>query len=74
MLARKAARISAEASKCCLGASSEEDMADKIYELLSNDEMRQHVADQGLDYGQQFTWERAVQQTVEVYEELSAGR
>jgi len=70
VIIRADAHIPAEVSVCCLKVRSEEDMADMIYELLSNDEIRQHVADQGLEHSQQFTWERTVRETVEVYEQI----
>ena len=68
VIIRKDAHIPAEVSKCCLKASSEEDMADKMYQLLTNASLRQETVEQGLEYSQQFTWERTVQETLEVYE------
>jgi glycosyltransferase involved in cell wall biosynthesis len=70
VIIREDARIPAEVSKCCLKASSEEDMADKIYELLTNAILRQSTIEEGLEYSQQFTWERTVRETVEVYEQI----
>lgn len=68
VIIREDAHIPAEVSMCCLKATSEEDMADKIYELLTDASLRQAIVEHGLEYSQQFTWERTVQQTVEVYE------
>ncbi len=68
VIIRKDAHIPTEVSKCCLEASSEEDMANKIYELLTNEDHRQTMIEEGLEYSQQFTWTRAVQQTLTVYE------
>jgi glycosyltransferase involved in cell wall biosynthesis len=68
VLIRADGHIPPEVSKCCLKASSEEDMADKIYELLTNAILRQSRIEEGLEYSQQFTWERTVRQTLEVYE------
>jgi glycosyltransferase involved in cell wall biosynthesis len=70
VIVRQGAHIPEEVSACCLKAASEEDMADKIYALLTDAESRQDLAGRGLEYSQQFTWERAVQQTVSVYQEL----
>jgi glycosyltransferase involved in cell wall biosynthesis len=70
VIIRKDAHIPTEVSKCCLEASSEEDMADKIYELLTNTTLRRSVIDEGLEYSQQFTWERTAHETLRVYEEV----
>ncbi len=70
VITRKDAHIPSEVSKCCLKASSEEDMADKIYELLTNTTLRRAVIDEGLEYSQQFTWERTAQETLGVYEDV----
>jgi len=43
-------------------------MADQIYQLLTDVQMRHRITEQGLEYSQQFTWEKSVQQTIEVYE------
>jgi glycosyltransferase involved in cell wall biosynthesis len=70
VITRREARIPQEVSRCCLKASSEEDMADKIHELLTNRNLRQTIIEEGLEYSQQFTWERTVRETVEVYEQI----
>ena len=43
-------------------------MADKIYEVLTNGALRRPMIEQGLEYSQQFTWKKTVQETLEVYE------
>lgn len=68
VIIREDAHIPAEVSECCLKAHSQEDMADKIYELLTNARLRQAVIEQGLEYSQQFTWERTVRETLRVYQ------
>jgi glycosyltransferase involved in cell wall biosynthesis len=70
VIVRQDAHIPEEVSACCLKAATEENMADKIYTLLTDAESRQDLAGRGLEYSQQFTWDRAVQQTVSVYQEL----
>jgi len=69
VIIREDAHIPAEVSQCCLKASSEEDMAHKMYELLTNTTLRRAMIEEGLEYSQQFTWERTVHETVNVYEE-----
>ena len=69
VIIREDAHIPEEVSKCCLKADSEQDMADKIYRLLMDEHLSQAIAEEGLEYSQQFTWERTVQETLGVYEE-----
>ena len=69
VIIRDDAHIPSEVRKCCLKATSEHDMASKMYELLTKAQLRQAVIDQGLEYSQQFTWERTVQETLKVYED-----
>ena len=72
VIIRNDAHIPPEVSSCCLMACSEEDMADKIHGLLTNDKLRQGFVEKGLAYSQQFAWERTVQETLRVYEEVMA--
>ena len=74
VIIREDARIPPEVAEGCLRAASEEDMADKIHDLLTNARLRQAVVDQGLEHSRKFTWDRTVQQTVDVYEELLAAK
>jgi glycosyltransferase involved in cell wall biosynthesis len=68
VIVRKDAHIPQEVSSCCLKASSEEDLADKIFQLLTEDELRHGIIEQGLEYSRRFTWQRTVQETLQVYE------
>lgn len=68
VIVREDAHIPTEVSHCCLKATSEEDMADKINELLTNQRLKHALVEQGLEYSRQFTWTRAVEETVAVYE------
>ncbi len=68
VIIREDARIPPEVSKHCLKASSQEDLAGKIFEILTEAELRQGIIQQGLEYSRRFTWERTVQETVKVYE------
>lgn len=67
VITKEDVHVPAGVSKCCLKAKSEEDMADKIYELMTNEDLRQHVIERGLESSQRFTCERTVQQTLKVY-------
>lgn len=70
VIVREDAHIPAEVSMCCVKASSEQDMADKIHELLTKEDVRRETVDRGLEYTQRFTWDRTVLQTLEVYKGL----
>lgn len=72
VIVREHAHIPQEVSKYCLQASSEQDLADKIREVLTNPAVREAVIEQGLEHSRQFTWERTVQQTLRVYEQVLA--
>jgi glycosyltransferase involved in cell wall biosynthesis len=70
VIIRADAHIPGEVSRCCLKATSEEDMADKICELLGNRGLRQTIIEEGLEYSKQFAWERTVRETMDVYEQV----
>jgi len=74
VIIREDAHIPEEVAACCLKATSEKDMADRIYALLTEEDLRQAVVEQGLEYSQQFTWARAVEQTIAVYEDVLSER
>jgi glycosyltransferase involved in cell wall biosynthesis len=73
VIIRKDAHIPSEVSACCLKARSEEDMADQMYQLSTDVELRHRITEQGLEYSQRFTWDRAVQETLRVYDEAMSG-
>jgi glycosyltransferase involved in cell wall biosynthesis len=74
VVVREDAHIPPEVSKHCMKAASEEDMAEKAYGLLTDTKLRESIIGRGLEYSQHFTWERAVQQTIQVYEQALASR
>jgi glycosyltransferase involved in cell wall biosynthesis len=65
---REETHIPCEVSKCCLKARSEEDMVDKMHQLLTDSSLRSTVVQEGMEYSRQFTWEKTVQDTLAVYE------
>ena len=67
VIIREDAHIPEEVSKCCLKASSEEDMAEKVYQLLTNSELKRDIIKKGLIYSKQFTWERTAEDTINIY-------
>lgn len=67
---REDALIPSEVSKCCVKAKSEKDTAEKIYALLTNSALKENIVKKGLGYSKQFTWERTLSETLQVYKEV----
>ena len=67
---RQEAHISPEVSRFCVKAGTEADMAEKIYQLVTDQSFRSKVIQDGLEYSRQFTWERTVKETCAAYKEL----
>ena len=64
------AHIPEETSRYCIKAKTEEDMAEKIYEILINKSLKEEIVKKGLEYGKQFTWERTVEESIKIYEDV----
>jgi len=72
VVVRRDAHIPREVAIYCLKAKSEKDMAGRIYELLTNYNLREDIVNKGLEYSRNFTWEKTVNKTLKVYEEVLA--
>ncbi|TDS13867.1 glycosyltransferase family 4 protein [Sphingobacterium paludis] len=48
-----------------------EDIAEAMYQLTSNEFLRQDMIERGLQWSQKFTWQQAAQQTLTVYNDLT---
>lgn len=70
VIVREDARIPEEVRKYCIKAKSKEDMADKMYELLTDSSLRCEVARNGQKYRENFTWKKTIERTLKVYEEI----
>ena len=70
IVTRSDSHLPPEVVKHTVKAKSHEDMADKIYELLTNESLREEVINRGLEYSKQFNWENTSEKTIEVYEEV----
>ena len=70
VIIRKDAKIPDEVLRCCLKVDSEEDMADKIFQMLTASGMSEEMIKKGLEQCRGFTWERAVDETIRVYENV----
>jgi glycosyltransferase involved in cell wall biosynthesis len=67
---RDDAHIPDETAKYCIKARSKEDMANKIYQLLIDKEFREDITSKGLDYSRHFTWDKTVESTIKIYEDI----
>ncbi|MGI6078555.1 MAG: glycosyltransferase family 4 protein [Fastidiosipilaceae bacterium] len=67
---RADANIPPEVSKCCIKATDEYDMANKIYSVIKDEMFRRQSIQNGLSYSKSFTWEKMVKETIHVYEEV----
>lgn len=66
---REDAHIPHEVSKCCLKVKSEKEMADKMWQVLVDSDLRSATIKAGLEYSRQFTWENTVKATLDIYQE-----
>ncbi|WP_157203109.1 glycosyltransferase family 4 protein [Methermicoccus shengliensis] len=73
VIIREGAHIPLEVSKCCIRSSSEEDMAERMYDVITDADLRHRVVREGISHSRQFTWERAARETLQVYEEAYNG-
>jgi len=70
VITRSEARLPEEVSRCCVKAGSIEDMAEQIGRVIMEPKFAHVIAREALAYSSQFTWERTVRETTEVYEEI----
>lgn len=47
-----------------------DDLAKRMYEVLTNDELREGMVSKGLDRAKQFSWEKSARETLNVCEEI----
>lgn len=67
VVVREDVHIPSEVTKYCLKAKTEKDMAEKMYELLTDSSLKEDIVKRGLEYSKQFTWDRTVEETLRVY-------
>jgi glycosyltransferase involved in cell wall biosynthesis len=70
VLIRSDSKIPHEVSRFCEKATSEEDMADRIYRLITDESIRNPLVERGAEYSRTFTWEAATSRTVALYESM----
>jgi glycosyltransferase involved in cell wall biosynthesis len=70
VIIRADAHIPEEVGRYCLKATSERHMAGILYEILTDDALRGRVVKTGVEYSQQFTWEKTIRETLRVYKNL----
>lgn len=67
---RENAHIPLEVSKCCIKCKSEKNMADLIFNILTNDEHYTDISKRGIEYSKTFTWDKMVSETISLYNEI----
>ncbi|MBD3155536.1 MAG: glycosyltransferase [Candidatus Aenigmarchaeota archaeon] len=70
VITMKDGNIPEEVVEKTIQCDDEEDAAEKMYKLLTNDKYREKISREGLKYSQKFTWEKCVNKTIEVYKDL----
>jgi glycosyltransferase involved in cell wall biosynthesis len=68
VIVRKEARIPTEVKRCTIQCNDKVDLANKIFNLLTNDDLYQKISQKGLVYARQFSLEKFIEKTMEVYE------
>ena len=53
---------------------SEEEIAEAIFRVLSDESLRQQMIVKGLERVKNFSWERSARETIRVYEEVGGGK
>ena len=48
-------------------------LAQAMYGVITNTQLRQDLIERGLKRASQFTWEKTAQKTLEVYERIAGG-
>ena len=48
-------------------------MAERMYDVITDADLRHRVVREGISHSRQFTWERAARETLQVYEEAYNG-
>lgn len=74
VVVRSDAHLPVEVTKYCIKANSEEDMADKIFQLITINNLRKKVSKNGIKYSKRFTWHKTVSETIKVYEKILDSR
>lgn len=70
VITMKDGNIPEEVIKKTIQCEDEEEAAEEIHKLLTNDKYRNKVSKEGLKYSQKFTWENCINKTIEVYKDL----
>ncbi|KKG74804.1 glycosyltransferase family 4 protein [Methanosarcina mazei] len=70
VIVRENAHIPYEVRKYCLISGSEEDLAEKLYLYLTNPILREETIRNGFNYSKKFTWNKMVDETITVYNDV----
>ncbi len=66
----KNGKIPMEVKKETVQCIDKRNIAEKIYDLLTDEKFRNKIVNNGLKYSKKFTWERCVKETMKVYEKV----
>ncbi|MCM1567447.1 MAG: glycosyltransferase family 4 protein [Dehalobacter sp.] len=67
---RENVHIPAEVSECCLKCKDEKEIANQVYELLTDNEKYHNISKMGIEYSNRFTWDKMVNETIDVYNKI----
>jgi len=70
VIVRKDSHIPIETKSGCIVVKSEKDMADKIYNVLTDLNLRKDIVDNGLRNSQAYTLEKTIEETLALYRQL----
>lgn len=70
VIIRETAHIPSEVSRACLKARSENDMANKIYNLIEDEKLKSTIIANGIEHSRKFSWDNMVEKTLEVYRKV----
>lgn len=73
VLIRKDGKIPNEVKRFALECSSEQDMADKIYSLLTDHNLYLEISEKGMNYAKQFTRDKSIEEILRVYEKVAGS-
>lgn len=68
---RADAKIPEEVKRAAVEGWDEADVADKIHSVLTDDALYKRISSEGLEHSKKFTWDKCVEETINVYEKVS---
>ena len=67
----KWAKIPEEVGRYAIKVNDEDEMAYKIYEIITNEDYAKKISERGINYVKKtFSWKKTVEKTLKVYERV----